>query len=179
MLKPEVKYGLLAGFALVVWTLTQYFLGFHTIRFGYFNFDFYGLLIILFISLFISLKEKKADLGGHFSIRQGMRTAMFQLFLTALISCVFMFIYDYKLNPLWIEELVKWQELKGESSLFSGFANDPSAGAVVLSNTEAHLSFYFMSIVVAGGFFTLIISAFLSVGRRTSALPSKLKPKLP
>lgn len=163
MLKPEIKYGFWAAVLLIAWVLAQYALGFHTVYFQYTVYGVIGRFVILFVALFLSLKEKRGDLSGHITVRQGVRSGLFQLAITAVIASGFMFIYDYRINPLWVENLVEWERANGGSGLFMRLANDPATSAIVLSNTETHLCTYFLSILLVGGMMAFLISFFLGI----------------
>lgn len=163
-MKPEIKFGVLAGVALILWTLVQYALGFHTVHFRAGQITGYGAYVLIFVSLLMGLREKKEDYDGHFSVRHGMRAGVLQLMITAVIASSFMIIYDYKINKLWIEELVNWQKNNSSFSLSVYFTNDPNANSIVLSNTETHLCMYFIGILIGGCMMAFPISAVLSVG---------------
>jgi hypothetical protein len=175
-MKPEVKYGVIAGFFLILWTLVQFMLNFHTLDFEYNKFSSPGVLIILFFTLLKSLKEKRLDYGGSISLRKGMRTGVFQLFITAFIASSFMFLYDYKINPLWIENFLQWEYDQGHNNLFIQLANEPFAAnteAIILSNTETHLCYYALYILIAGGILSALITSFISKKKIDVAPPSE------
>lgn len=166
-MKPEIKYGFLAGILLISWTLTQYLLGFHTNNLTLGHYSGYAVYLILFISLFLGLKEKQVDYSGHFSLRKGIRSGLFQIVITATPSSLFLFLYSYKINPLWVERLIFWQrENNTNLVLLQIAANDQNASAIILSNTEVYLCIYFLSIVIVGGFFSFIISSYLLGGNK-------------
>jgi len=162
-MKPEIKYGLMAALLLIIWTLVQFALQFHNQHLEYVVYAPYGILIILFLTLYPSLREKRLDYAGHLSVRNGVRSGLFQLFITASLSSSFMFVYNYRINPLWVENLVKWEYERNGRGLFIRLANDMSANpdSVILSNTELHLCYYFLSILVMGGFLTLLITSLM------------------
>lgn len=168
--KPEIKYGLLGALLLIIWTLTQYFAGFHTYHFAIAQYTGYGNFLIVFICLWFGLKEKSRDYKGQFSVRRGVKESMYQLFITASIASLFMFLYDYKINSLWVEEMVTWQRQNSSSfSLNLFLANDPHAEAIILSNTETHLCLYFLGIVVVGASMAFMISAMISKSKPSNA----------
>jgi hypothetical protein len=161
--KPEIKYGLLGALLLIIWTLAQFFAGFHTYQFAIAQYTGYGNFLIVFICLWFGLKEKSIDYKGKFTVRRGVKESMYQLFITASVSSLFMFLYDYKINPLWVEEMVTWQRQNSNSfSLNLFLANDPHAEAIILSNSETHLCLYFLGIVVVGTSMAFMISAMIS-----------------
>jgi len=161
-LKPEIKFGFLSGILLICWTLTQYFLNFHTTRIALGHFSGYGIYLIIFVSLFLGLKEKQIDYNGHFTLRKGIRSGLFQLVITATPASLFLFYYSYKINPLWVEKLIIWQrENNMNLAVLQITANEQNASAVILSNTEVYLCVYFLSIILVGGLFSFLISSYL------------------
>jgi hypothetical protein len=162
-IKPEIKYGLWGGLSLIGWTLLQYAMGFHTDKFWLEHYSGYGSYLIVLIFVWLGLNEKRKDYNGNFSVRRGVKESMYQLIFTAIISSLFMFVYDYKINALWVERLIEWQRANGApNTVFLRLANDPQANAVVLSNTETHLCLYFLGIVVVGASMAFMLSAIIA-----------------
>jgi hypothetical protein len=103
------------------------------------------------------------DNEGKFSIRRGMREGVIQLMITSSVASIFMFFYDYKINALWVEDMISYQRTHGISTgYFVRFANDTNAQSIILSNTETHLCLFFLSIVIVGSSMAFMISAILS-----------------
>jgi hypothetical protein len=86
-----------------------------------------------------------------------------------------MFLYDYRINPLWVENLVQWEYQNGGGGVFIQIANEAYAtpDSVILSNTELHLCYYFLSILCIGGVFSLLISALLGDKPIQRAVPEE------
>jgi hypothetical protein len=100
-------------------------------------------------------------------MRKGIREALIQLTITASLSSVFMFLYDYQLNPFWVDNMIQFQrENPGRMNIFAKFANDPDATAIVVSNTETHLCVYFLSILFFGAIAAAIFSAVFQANNR-------------
>lgn len=159
-IKPEIKFGIIAGIALISWTITQYFLGFHTDKFELGYLTTIGNLILVFFSVLLALNEKRADAGERFSLRLGMRTGLLLMLICSFIASGFMFVYDYKINPLWVENMIDWQISTDKNYSLSRLANDPDASAIILSNTEMHLCVYFFTLVISGMIISMLISVF-------------------
>lgn len=161
-IKPEIKFGLLGAVLLIGWTIAQYLLGFHTYRLSWALSSSYLNFLIVLACVWLGIREKRNDTSGVFSVRQGVKESMYQLSITAIIASLFMFVYDYKINALWVEKLVEWHRTNGAShSLLMMLSNDPNASAIVLSNTETHLCLYFLGILVGGGGIAFLLSAFI------------------
>jgi hypothetical protein len=174
-MKPEIKFGFLAILLLIIWTLVQFALQFHTVHLEYNRFSMPGIMLILFLTLLPSLREKRSDNSGHLTVRNGVRSGLIQLFITACGASVFMFLYDYRINPLWVENLVQWEYQNGGGGVFIQIANEAYAtpDSVILSNTELHLCYYFLSILCIGGVFSLLISALLGDKPIQRAVPEE------
>lgn len=161
-MKPEIKFGFLSGILLICWTLIQYLLGFHTTNLALGHYSGYFVYVILFVSLFLSLREKQIDYNGHFSLRKGIRSGLFQLIITSTPASFFLFIYAYKINPFWVERLIVWQrENNTNLAVLHVVANEQNASAIILSNTEVYLCVYFLSTILVGGLFSFLISFYL------------------
>lgn len=157
--KPEIKYGVLCAAGLILWTLIQYFLGFHTIKLSIGQYSGFGIYLMIIVCIWLGLKEKLSDNSGNFSFRTGIREALLQLTITASISSAFMFMYDYHLNPFWVDHMIQYQrENPGKLNTFARFANDPDAAAIVISNTETHLCVHFLSILFVGAVAAVFLS---------------------
>jgi hypothetical protein len=112
--------------------------------------------------LFIGIREKRVDWGNKFTLRKGMKSGMYQLVLTATLASVFMFFYDYKINNMWVERMVQWQQEHGSTNVFFiKVANDQEGNLAILSNTETHLCLYFLGIILVGASMAFMISASL------------------
>lgn len=159
-IKPEIKFGVIAAVALIAWTVVQYMLGFHTDKFELNYISTWGTLAILFFAVQPAIKEKQQDLGKQFSLRLGLRTGLILLLIASTIASGFMFIYDYKINPLWVEKMVDWQISTDKNYALTKLANDPDASAIILSNTELHLCVYFFTLIFAGMMISLIVSVY-------------------
>ena len=160
--KPEIKFGALGAILLISWTLIQYYLGFHSYNLQLEFLSGYGNSLIIFIMLFIGIREKRSDWGNNFTLRKGLKSGIYQLVLTATLASIFMFIYSYKINNMWVERMVKWQQEHGSSNVFFiKVSNDQEGNFAILSNTETHLCLYFLGIILVGASMAFMISASL------------------
>ena len=160
--KPEIKFGVLGAILLILWTLIQYYLGFHSHNLHLEFLSGYGTSLFVFIMLFTGIREKRNDWGNEFTLRKGMKSGIYQLVLTAFIASIFMFFYDYKFNNMWVERMVQWQQEHGASNVFFiKVANDQEGHLAILSNTETHLCLYFLGIILVGSSMAFMISASL------------------
>lgn len=159
-IKPEIKFGIVAALALIAWTSVQFILGFHTDKFELNYISSWGILLILVVAIYPAIKEKQLDAGKKFSVRLGLRTGLILMLIASTIASSFMFIYDYKINPLWVDKMIDWQISTDKNYSLSSLANDPDASAIILSNTEMHLCVYFLTLIIVGMLVSLFVSIF-------------------
>lgn len=165
-IKPEIKYGFAGGIGLIAWTLIEYLAGFHTSRLGIGQYSGYVAFVVIYFSLRLGLLEKEADSLAGMSLRKSIREAVIQLIITAVVASSFMMLYDYKINPLWVEEFIVYQREHGHAfGVLITLANDPAANAIILSNTEMHLCIYALSILMVGASMAFMIHA-TSLGKK-------------
>jgi multisubunit Na+/H+ antiporter MnhE subunit len=161
-IRPEIKFGFTGAFVMICWTIIQYYLGFHSENLHLEFLSGYGNYLIVFIFLIFGIREKRNDLGKKYTLRKGMKSGIYQLILTASISSAFMFLYDYKINNIWVERMVVWQQENGNPSTFYiKIANEHEVNSSILSNTETHLCLYFLGILIVGTSMAFMISASL------------------
>ena len=118
------------------------------------------MLIILGFAIYPAIKEKQIDSAKKFTLRLGLRTGLILMLIASSVSSGFMFIYDYKINPLWVEKMIDWQISVDKNYSLSKLANDPDASAIILSNTEMHLCVYFLTLIIAGMIISFLVSLF-------------------
>jgi len=161
MIKPEIRYGLWGGFFLIVWYLIQYLLGFHSVRFVFAQYAGFLNYALLFALIRLSIREKRDDLGAEFSVQSGLRSGLIQCMITAWIFGGWLMLYNYFINPMWVENFVIWQSLSGYSlPIFSIQKSGDFSSVMMLSNTETHISLNFIGILLFGS----IIAIFIAFG---------------
>jgi membrane protease YdiL (CAAX protease family) len=179
MIKPELKYGIVSGFLIICWTLIQYFLGFHTSHLHIGQYSENGMFLIILGALIMGLREKRDDLGRLFTTRNAMRSALILAFTGAFISSLFQFVYEYKINPIWVESLSEWQQQHDSAGgLMYYVLNDPQASSTLLSNTELHLCAFFLMQMIAAGVFGFFISAVLETKNTLPYTSSELEAEI-
>jgi hypothetical protein len=104
MIKTDVKFGILTGFAVCTWILTEFFLGFHTMRLSIGEYSSYFAVIIPMITLYFGIKEKRDHYyGGRITITAGIRTGLMISVISAIITTLFLIVYYNYINPDFIQ----------------------------------------------------------------------------
>ena len=103
-MRPELKYGLIGGAAIILWELGEYLMGFHDVRIRWM--PLMGLIAIFvpFVVLFFGILEKRKSMPGRFmTLREGIKAGLIMAILMASISGAFFYIYTVAINPNYIE----------------------------------------------------------------------------
>ena len=120
-MRTEVKYGVITGIAVCSWVVVEYLLGFHTNRLEIGKYSDHFSMIIPFVTLFLAIREKRIETEEEsLSVWQGIRTGVLVSFLSAVITAVFMLLYNNLINPGWQRaamEMQKRQLMQGGMSL--------------------------------------------------------------
>ena len=146
-MKPEIKYALISFFAFLIWLFAQFFLGFHTrLLFIGFNSELANLLIVS-LALWFTLVEKEKDLHAKLKLRKSVRTTFLTGVLISFLSAPVQIIYDYFINPIWVENFIRFQKENNPESLWFLIYNPtPNYPAELLSNTETHICLHVLFI---------------------------------
>jgi hypothetical protein len=107
-MKPEFKYGLIAGMGVCLWIALEYALGFHTTRpeIGTYT----GLLsnLIPIVTLFLLLQVKRSAIyDGRLSLAAGIRAGLIASFVASLLVYCALAGYTHFINPTWIDQALE------------------------------------------------------------------------
>jgi hypothetical protein len=109
-MKSELKYGLLGGAAMIVWTLGEYAIGAHNTRFALGEYTAWGTEIILLVMLWRLLRLKFARLNRYWlPAWEGMLYGALASFVSGLVLYCFMNVYVTFINPEWPDVFLVWQ----------------------------------------------------------------------
>jgi len=108
--KPELKYGLLAGAAMIAWTLLEYAAGVHHTRLALGNYTAWGPEVILLLMLWRLLRLKFATLNRYWlpAWEAGWYGATASL-VAGLVFYIFLNVYVARINPEWPDLHLEWR----------------------------------------------------------------------
>ena len=109
-MKPELKYGLVAGAAMIAWTLLEYAAGVHNTRFALGDYTSWGSEVILLIMLWRLLRMKFALLNRYWlpAWEAGWYGAAASL-VAGLVFYCFLNVYLTWINPEWPDLHLEWR----------------------------------------------------------------------
>lgn len=166
-MKPEIKYSLWAVLISYTWLITQYLLGFHTHRFAIGPYSEMAALLFYGIAVWFDLKEKNSDSGYHLTFRKTIRSGLITSFIVVFLTLPVLLIYEYKINPLWIERFIDYLlQSKADSLWFYIYNRSVMNPSELLSNTEIHIC---LNIILTFTF-CLFVAMFFYIIKKDSRL---------
>ncbi len=109
-MRPELKYGLLAGAAMSGWVLLEYGLGLHTRHFGIAQYTGWMTEIILLVALHLLLRRRIARLNRYWlPVWEGVLCGTVMSLVAAIVFYVFLAIYLFIIHPAWPDRYLTWQ----------------------------------------------------------------------
>jgi Protein of unknown function (DUF4199) len=108
-MKPELKYGLLAGVGVSLWILVEQLLGFHTTHIAVGEYSGYFSNLIPLTLLFLLLKGRRDAAGGQLALGPGLRAGLYASLIAALVVCCFLVAYSQFINPGWMDQALDWK----------------------------------------------------------------------
>ena len=109
LIRPELKYGLIAGSGVSLWFFAEYLLGLHTTRLALGEYTGRFSSLVLIITLWMLLKKQQAAFGPLFTIRRGLWSGLFTAFIAATVIYIFSAFYGQFINPGWLDDALKWK----------------------------------------------------------------------
>jgi len=122
MFKIEIKFGIITGAGICLWILSEFLLGFHTVRMNIGEYSIYFVVVIPFITIYNGIKEKRdTENNGIISLGGGIKTGLMISLIAAFITAVFIIIYFNYINPKYFEYGIAYQKekfyLKGKTDI--------------------------------------------------------------
>jgi hypothetical protein len=122
MFKSEIKFGIITGAGICLWILTEFLLGFHTVRMNIGEYSMYFVVIIPLITIYYGIKEKRDTQNkGVISLGSGIKTGLMISLIAAVITSIFIIVYFNYINPKYFEYGIAYQKekfyLKGKTNI--------------------------------------------------------------
>lgn len=108
-MKPELKYGLLAGAGTSAWIMTEYLLGLHTTRLAVGAVSGYFSSLVILLCLWRMLRAKQAAYGPMFNLRHGLWSGLYASLAGAVVVYGFLVLYNQVIHPGWLDHAMQWK----------------------------------------------------------------------
>jgi len=162
-MKPELKYGLTAGLAMSGWMLVEFGLGLHTTRLAARHYTDWVTDLIPVVMLYLLLK-RRVDSRDRYWLPawEGMLHGLVASFIAALAYYIFLNVYQYFLNPSWVDDQLAWKvaQLRAAGAAETDIRNQITA----LRNAYGPigLALYVPAYTVLGGCVSALITLWLN-----------------
>ncbi len=112
-MRPEMKYGLIAGLGMSLWMLAEFLLGLHTTHLDLNTYTNWGTEVILFVILYLFLRQKMSVLQRYWlPVWEGFLYGALTSLVAGLLFCTFLNIYLRFINPDWPFHYLNWHVAK-------------------------------------------------------------------
>ena len=155
-MKIGVKWGVILGVAVCLWTMALHILGWYTIDLKQGQRADIVATILPIAAIGMAIRERRLKNPGQtLTIAEGMATGMVAGLVSIPITAGFLWFYHHQINPQWIDHLVAYERTKMEAA--------GTAAAAITERLDAIRSSGRDSAQLTGALIgTTIISAFLS-----------------
>jgi hypothetical protein len=160
--KIGVKWGIILGVTICVWTLLLHALGLYTTRLQLGQYADVVATVIPIVILFLAIKERRArNPGQTLTIGEGLSTGVVTGLVSVPITAGFLWIYHHYINPRWMD-LVAWKEEQMRAAAQTPEAIRTTIDAMRASATDsAQLTGALIGTFVLSLVLSLIIAAIL------------------
>jgi len=160
-MRTEIKYGLIFGAGICLYTLSAHLLGFYTTDIQIGKYGDIVIILLPIVVIFLAIREKR-QVDGSLSLFQGIKTGLLVALVSFPISTIFLWIYHHYINPNWLEFIIEYE--RGNMVQAGLGASDTAAriNAIRAGNSDfAQVVGGFVGTIVIGFIISLVISLIL------------------
>lgn len=108
-MKTAVKWGVILGVSVCLWTLAIHYMGFYTTRIGAGQKADVIATILPIASIVLALRERRGRLGRGLRVSESLATGLVVGLVSVPITACFLWWYHHYMNPQWVDYLVQYQ----------------------------------------------------------------------
>ncbi len=109
-MRPELKYGLIAGLSMSLWLLLEFLLGLHGQHIEISAYTNWGTESILIVTLWFFLRHKLTTPYRYWlPVWQGLLFGMLTGLIAGMVTYIYYSFYLQYLNPEWPDLYINWQ----------------------------------------------------------------------
>lgn len=110
-MKPELKYGLLAGAGGILWSLAEFALGFHGPRIAWWEYAELASIIVLVVPLYLLLRDRSNELPPFqpLPLWEALLRSLAATLVYGLVGYIYAVAYSQWVNPGWVDHLLEWK----------------------------------------------------------------------
>lgn len=167
-----LKWGVLLGVAIVVWTLAVHFLGWYTTDLAKGQIADQVAVVLPAVALFLAIREHAQRLGRAPRVTESLGTGVLTGLVSVPIAAGFLWVYHRFINPRWLDLLVAHERERLERNGTSPEEIAQRVERLVASGTDSgQVVGAFVGTVILSVVISLIVWAVLrfTMRRRTPA----------
>ena len=112
-MRIEMKYGVMFGFAVMLYVMIEHVLGFNTTRHDIGEYTRFGAVIIPVIGVFVGIKMKRnRDLKGVMTFGEGIKAGVIIAVVQTTLTTIFFLFYGSLINPDFLNSVIEFQRQK-------------------------------------------------------------------
>src|SRR6185436_18231159 len=108
-MKPFIKWGLILGGSVVVWTLVIHFLGFYTTNIGAGQRADVAATILPIACIVMALLERRRQLARGLALKETLALGVLTGIVSIPITAGFLWFYHHFMNPQWLDLLIVYK----------------------------------------------------------------------
>jgi len=167
--KVGVKWGVILGVAIAVWTMLLHVTGMYTRRLDLGHIADQVAIVLPVGALFLAIRERKRRDGG-LTMKSGLATGTLAGIVSGVISGAFLWVYHHYINPAWLVLTIDWEQNRMRAAGATADSITARAEALRAGGTDvAQLTGAIVGSLVLSFVLSLIFSAILRTRRSSAA----------
>ena len=156
-MKIGVKWGVILGVAVCLWTMVLHVLGWYTVDLKQGQRADMASILLPIAAIGMAIRERRLKNPGQtLTLAEGMATGLVTGLVSIPITAGFLWFYHHQINPAWIDHLVAYERAKMEAAGTTAAVLTERLEAIRASGRD---SVQLISALIG----TTIITAFLSI----------------
>lgn len=108
-MKPEVKFGLLLGLGICVYTMLAHVFGFYTTNIGAGKYGDIAVTLLPIMAIYFAIRERR-NRQGSLTLWQGIVTGVLVALISFPLSTAFLWVYHHYINPNWLDYIINYEQ---------------------------------------------------------------------
>jgi len=118
--KVAVKWGVILGVAVIVWTLVIHFLGFYTTNLAAGQKADMAATILPIVCIVMALVERRRQLARGLKMKETLAVAVVAALVSVPITAGFLWYYHHYMNPPWLDLVIAYKNQQMAAAGISG-----------------------------------------------------------
>jgi|GEM_PF-1278821 len=173
----EIKFGIISGLSIILYTLLEYFLGFHSTRVAVAEYADYLAFLIPIAPLFFAMNHKrKSAPEGQIPFGRNVMTGLTIAVISTVIATIFIIFYLKRINPEFSDARIAFESNKlFAEGIPEEIVIQKVNGLRLQYSFGAQIIVTFFGQLIFSTFYTLVLSSFLTQNTLATLLLNRSK----